>query len=112
MLLNKCEEMSNQNSCSVGPPSKRPATEDTKSKLWGCLSQILSETDSVASKDYSSNSGEVDRFLAEPLLDFKTGNPYKWWEENYKYYPLLSKVARRYLSSLQSVCHPKGCFVE
>jgi len=81
MLLSEYEEVrqqSEQDPChSIESPSEKHATEEakTKSKLWDCLSQILSETDLIASEH--SNAGKVERFLAEPLLDFKTGSPYK-----------------------------------
>jgi len=42
---------------------------------------------------------EVERYLAELLLDFKVGNPFKWWALNLKSYPLLSSVAKKYLSA-------------
>ena len=30
----------------------------------------------------SASIDEVECFLAEPLLDYKNGNPFKWWGEN------------------------------
>ena len=81
--------------------SKRPANDGTTSKLWGCFSEILSEPTTVSSKDHEMNSisCEVERYLAEPLFDFKLGNPFKWWTLNLKSYPLLSTLARKYLSA-------------
>ena len=38
----------------------------------------------------------VDKYFAEPLIEYKTGNPYKWWNDNQLRYPCL---AQRYLSA-------------
>ena len=83
------------------PLSKRPANDGATSKLWGCLSEILSESTAVSSEDQEMNgiSCEVERYLAELLLNFKIGNPFKWWALNLKSYPLLSTLARKYLSA-------------
>ena len=61
----------------------------------------MSESTAVSSEDQEMNSisCEVERYLAEPLLDFKIGNPFKWWALNFKSYPLLSTLARKYLSA-------------
>ena len=71
------------------PLSKRPANDGATTKLWGCLSEILFEPTAVSSKNQEMNSisCEVERYLAEPLLDFKIGNPLKWWTLNLKSYP-------------------------
>ena len=41
---------------------------------------------------------EVECFLAEPLLNYKNGNPFKWWGENNAWFPTLALLAKRYLS--------------
>ena len=55
----------------------------------------------MSSEDQEMNciSYEVERYLAEPLLDFKIGNPFKCWALNLKSYPLLSTLARKYLNA-------------
>ena len=39
---------------------------------------------------------EIDKYLDEPVLSL-TANPLKWWRKNEHRYPVLSKVARKYL---------------
>jgi len=103
MLLDECARARENDPCysTAEPPSKRPANDGATSKLWGCLSEILSESATVSGEanDISCEVTEVERYLAEPLLDFKVGNPFKWWSLNLKFYPLLSSVAKKYLSA-------------
>ena len=81
MLLGEFKKIRESNSCYImaEPPSKRPANEEATSKLWGCLSEILSESAEMSDEghDINSVSCEVERYLAEPLLDFTGGNPFK-----------------------------------
>ena len=51
------------------PEPKRIATEDSNSKLWGCMSEILTEVD-------VSTGSEIEQYLSEPLIDLKSGDPY------------------------------------
>ena len=103
MLLDECKTIRESNSCYImaEPPSKRPANEEATSKLWGCLSELLSESAEMSGEDHDINSVscELERYLAEPLLDFTGGNPFKWWAVNFNCYPLLSKLAKKYLSA-------------
>ena len=103
MLLDECARVRENDPCYslAEPPSKRPANDETTSKLWGCLTEILSESTAMSGEDQDMNSNlcEVERYLAEPLLDFKVGNPFKWWAVNLKSYPLLSGLANKYLSA-------------
>jgi len=102
MLLDECERVRETNPCyaMAEPPSKRPANDKTTSKLWGCLLEI-SESTALSGEDQEVNSilCEVERCLAEALLDFKIGNPFKWWALNFKSYPLLLELAKKYLSA-------------
>ena len=41
----------------------------------------------------------MERYLAERMLDFTVGNPFKWWAVNLKCYPLLSELAKKYVSA-------------
>ena len=34
-----------------------------------------------------------------PLLDFKTGDPFMWWSQRCQEFPILSKLARQFLSA-------------
>ena len=87
------------------PAAKRIALEDedcsgSNSKLWGCLSEILQESNqsasSVATTSGEETELEVDQFLLAPLLDLKKGNPFKWWQGHFHHYPILAKIAKRY----------------
>ena len=67
------------------PPSKRPANDKTTIKLWGCLSEIASYC--LKHQLYLMkvmiqtifHACEVEKYLTEPLLDFKGNSPFKWW---------------------------------
>ena len=43
--------------------------------------------------------GMVNTYLKEPLISYQVGNPFMWWRENGQRCPLLTKIARHYLSS-------------
>ena len=85
------------------PPAKR-ITRDVggstkKSKLWGCLLEIISESAS-SNLEESTHNSEVDQYISAPLLDFKLGDPLRWWQGNCQNYPVLAKIARKYLYQL------------
>ena len=73
--------------------------EEGSSKLWGYLSEILQEssisTERITSEEdleiTPASAPKVDQYLTAPLLDFKKGNPFKWWQDNYHCYPIISK---------------------
>ena len=52
----------------------------------------------IATED-SASVNEVEQYLAEPLIDLKIGNPFEWWKQNSSRYPILSELARKYLSA-------------
>ena len=45
----------------------------TKSKLWGSLTEIVSESNEITNV---STGSEVEQYLAEPLIYLKVGDPY------------------------------------
>ena len=53
---------------------------------------------------------EVNQFLSAPLLDFKKGNPFKWWKDNYQYYQTVAQIAQRYLPSPATSVHSEYLF--
>ena len=75
-------------------PSQSKRTCPLKS---GVLLDVISEiiTDSIG--DIPATTSEVEKFLSDPLLDYKTGNPYTWWAENKRMFPNLSSLAQHYL---------------
>ena len=93
--------------------------KSSTSKLWGCLSEILQESDqSVPTQGTSSDENieasepEVDQYLSAYLLNFKKGNPFRWWKNNDHCYTLSKNVARRYmyLSSPATSVHSEHLF--
>ena len=68
------------------------------SKVWECFTEILHDSGATTDTD-GGKEAMVDRYLSEPLIDYKTGNPYTWWNNNKLRYPLLAKLAKRYLCS-------------
>ena len=93
---------------SAEPSAKRIATGDEgpikQSKLWGCLSEIISES-APSSSEETTHNVEIDQYISAPLLDFKHGHPLRWWQGNCQHYPILARIARKYLSvPSTSVC--------
>ena len=75
------------------PPSKR----QKKDTLLSMFSEILES--STATTPMSSSAIEVDRYLSEPVINYKDGDPFTWWSQHKARFPLLSRLARRYLSA-------------
>ena len=42
----------------------------------GCLTEILAELNATVDR---STGTEVEKYLSEPLINLKSGYPYKWW---------------------------------
>ena len=61
------------------------------------LLDVISEIITDSNSDTPSTTTEVEKFLSESLLDYKTGNPYTWWGQNKKRFPMLSVLAQCYL---------------
>jgi len=59
---------------------------------------VLSEIIADSSEDLSTSS-EVDRYLSMPIIDFKAGDPFRWWSQHCKEFPVLSMLARQFLST-------------
>ena len=47
----------------------------------------------------SSTTSELDKYLNDLLIDYKTGDPYNWWGQHHKEFPTLSILARHFLSA-------------
>ena len=98
--INMCDEVSEVNE----PPNKRQRTDDNgtsacSSKVWECISEILEDLGECSDDSVGTSGMELNSFLREPLICFQKGNPYVWWNENQRRYPLLGRIARRYLSA-------------
>jgi len=65
------------------PPNKRPCHDTTQdgsdqassSKVWECFTELLEE--SGASSDMGGVEAMVDRYLFEPLIEYKKGDPFR-----------------------------------
>ena len=75
------------------------ATSGTfSSKIWECYTELLEEVG--ATSDTSGGvEAVIDRYLCEPLIDYKSGDPLKWWNENIHRFPYLVNLAKRFLSA-------------
>ena len=75
------------------PCSKR----QKKDTLLLMFSEILES--STATAPMSNSAIEVDRYLSEPVINYKDGDPFTWWSQHKARFSLLSRLARRYLSA-------------
>ena len=83
-----------ENAAKEPGPSQPKRTFPPKSTvLLDGISEII--TDSKG--DTPSTTTEVEKFLSESLLDYKNGNPYTWWSQNKKRFPMLSVLGQHYL---------------
>jgi len=48
----------------------------------GVLFDVISTIITDSTSDIPATTSEVERFLSDPLSDYKTVNPYTWWAEN------------------------------
>ncbi len=64
--------------------------------MWKAFTEILEESGE------STEIDEVERYLSEPIIDFHKSNCYTWWNDNSKRFPILSKLALKYLSAPSS----------
>ena len=71
------------------------------------MTEILSESNVVVD---GSTGNEIEQYLAEPLIDMKAGDPYKWWKQHSSHYSVLSKLARKYLSAPPTSVHSERLF--
>ena len=50
------------------------------------MTETLSESNVIVD---GSAGIEIEQYLAEPLIDLKTGDPYKWWKQHSSCYFVL-----------------------
>ena len=78
---------------SLHTPSPKRQKHDS---LLAVYSDILGGSSTRGS---STATSELDRYLQEPFLDCKVGNPFIWWNENKVRFSDLARIAQRYLSA-------------
>ena len=69
------------------------------SKIWECFTELLLQEVGATSDTSGGVEAMVDRYLSEPLIDYKSGDPLKWWNENKRRFPLLMNLTKHFLSA-------------
>ena len=97
--MKNCKKYENNSACiREQPVPTRSPTPSLKCAKKNTLVTMYSEIIKRLGANVSGSIDEVECFLAEPLLDYKNGNPFKWWGENNAWFPILALLAKRYLS--------------
>jgi len=102
MLL---DEMSRFTNISNATPDNDSEVEEPGGSKRLCplkssvLLDVFSEIVADNSEDQPVTTGELDRYLSIPIIDFKSGDPYFWWSQHHKEFPVLSKLACRHLAA-------------
>lgn len=90
-------------------------TEQVKcpSTFWDCFTEITDISVSVIDTGMQLNSAalEVNDFLQKPLLG-RLECPIKWWKENSKEFPKLTRLAQKYLAAPSSTVYSERLFSE
>ena len=60
---------------------------------------VFSEIVAESNEDQPVPTSEVERYLGMPIIDFKAGDPFLWWSQHGREFPILSKLAWRFLSA-------------
>jgi len=69
--------------------SSRSSTPLPKCAKKDTLPTMYSEIIENSGASASVSLDEVECYLGEPLLDYESGNPFKWWGENNAWFPIL-----------------------
>ena len=95
------EEMTSVTTVEVEPQQEPAAPKQMCPLKNPLLLDVITEiiTDSGGQDTASSVSSELDKYLNDPLIDYKTGDPYKWWGQHHSEFPTLSILARHFLSA-------------
>ena len=97
MLEDKLKLHDESHETQSGEPLPKRARNIPDSDIWQSFNEILEETGTTSLCETECNVIEV--YLAEPLLDFHRQNCYTWWADNAVRFPVLAKLAQRYLSA-------------
>ena len=95
MEQEKARQVESDTDAAHEPPSKRANRETTE--LWQSFNEILEESGASA-EGLSSDNSVLEQYLSEPLLEFHSSNCLTWWKSNKARFPLLAKLAQRFLA--------------
>ena len=84
-----------QNAEAEGPTTPKRLCTLNSSVLLDVFSEIVAESN----EEQSMPTSEVERYLGMAIIDFKVGDPFLWWSQHSQEFPILSKLARRFLSA-------------
>ena len=62
------------------------------SKVWECFTELLEEASGLD----GGPAAMVDNYLSEPFIDYKQGDPLKYWHDNERRYPFLGNMAKQF----------------
>ena len=94
------EEMASVTTVEVEPQQETTAPKRMCPLKNPVLLDVFTEiiSDSSDHDAASSTTSELDKYLNNQLIDYRTGDPYNWWGQHHKNFPILSILARRFLS--------------
>ena len=96
VLIDKVDEIINTMALEQ-PPIEEPQEKRPRTSVMKYFNEILEEAGTNSSSSPSSTA-IVDQYLAEPIVDYRKGNAYTWWENNRSRFAILSQLALRYLT--------------
>ena len=62
------------------------------SKVWECFTELLEEASDLG----GGPAAMVDNYLSEALIDYKQGDPLKYWHDNERRYPFQGNMAKQF----------------
>lgn len=98
------------------PPAPLPysglqSQEGTHKALWTCYEELASAKQPEIEEPKSPIAIELDRYIADSLLS-RDMCPYKWWSKNKFRFPLMSNMAKIFLSAPGSSVYSERLFSE
>ncbi|CAM4598650.1 unnamed protein product [Leuciscus chuanchicus] len=71
---------------------------DQKQSVLDHLYEDMLQSQQTVTGVSESLNEELDRYLQEPVLDRKTGDPLQWWRQNGGRFQTLAPLVRRFLT--------------
>jgi zinc finger BED domain-containing protein 1 (E3 SUMO-protein ligase ZBED1) len=91
------------------PPHKKPRIDpeqDKHQELFGIFETILKESASMVNQNEET---EIDKWKALAPINIRE-DPLLWWKANSTSFPILSKIAKKYLAVPASQCTSERTF--